>query len=187
MKEKDKYETSKLIKKIVKGRFDEYQKDIYGLDVKSKLEEKIPNEEEIKILSNTKGLRSKIFQLLNIKNNIQQFEICFQYIENGFNEIEWDDYENLITNQDYSELEEILYECFRVGYNFNNLDGFGNICYHPDFKLTLKLETDTENQLVDKDDVGYYCIEYEITDEGVFEIEFGSTRKFWDSLNESTN
>jgi len=50
MKEKDKHETSKLIKKIVKGRFDEYQKDIYGLDVKSKLEEKIPNEEEIKIL-----------------------------------------------------------------------------------------------------------------------------------------
>ena len=179
MEEKDKNEASKLIRKLVKDRLDEYQKDIYGFDIKSTLKEKIQDEEDIKILNNIKGLKSNIFQLLNIKDDNQDFGIYFQYVENDIVQIQWDDFDD----QDYSELEEILCKYFNINYIFDGFDGFGSIHYHPDFKLTLELKTDTENQLIDKDDIGYYCAEYEITDNGIFEIEFGSTRMFWNSLN----
>ena len=72
MEEKDKNEASKLIRKLVKDRFDEYQKDIYGFDVKSKLKEKIQDEEDIKILNNIKGLKSNIFQLLMLQHFSKQ-------------------------------------------------------------------------------------------------------------------
>ena len=183
MEEKNKDEISKLIRKTVKESLDKNYKEITGLDVKSKSEEKIPNEEEVKILNNTKGLKSKIFQLLNLKDDNQSFEIHFEYLKNDFVQIQWDDFDNFITNQDYSELEEILYKYFNIDYIFNGFNGYGVILFHTDFKLTLNLETDTENQLIDKDDIVYYGAEYEISDEGVFELEFGSTTKFWDSLN----
>ena len=97
MEEKDKNEASKLIRKLVKDRLDEYQNDIYGFDVKSTLKEKIQDEEDIKILNNIKGLKSNIFQLLNIKDDNQDFGIYFQYVENDIVQIQWDDFDD----QDY--------------------------------------------------------------------------------------
>ena len=145
---------------------------------------------------NAKGIKSLIFKLLNNEEENKKFEICFQFVAQGFVEIEWDDYDNLIKDNDYSGLEEIIRKYF-IPDVIGNYDGFGSISYHPDFKLTLsytdKREYATELEEVldsrlnklsqfEVDSSEFTEVEYEITNEGINEIKYGSTNKFWDSL-----
>ena len=150
-----------------------------------------------KMRKNAKGLLKLAKQEFNFNNkNINTELLYFSYYASD-RSITWDmdadGTSQIDENYDLYFFSEILYNYIGMrNYDFNEIGG--RIYYHSNFKLTLSLDHGTnspewdfeKNQFIDLDEDEHLIgIEYEITDSGIFTIEYGTTNKFIELLNKS--
>lgn len=123
------------------------------------------------------GLKSKILGLANkyIDNN-EGFNTSYIYNGDGRYFDCWGDEGIEFSKDDEEILEKIVCKYFTTLYSYN---AHIIVYYHPDFKLTLEIYPEDSDDMDNSED---YELEYEIKDDGIIEIEYGSTAKFLKTL-----
>jgi hypothetical protein len=137
----------------------------------------IMTEKNFKLKKEVNGLKSKILELANkyIDNN-EGFNTSYIYNGDGRYFDCWGDEGIEFSKDDEEILEKIVCKYFTAFYSYN---AHINVYYHPDFKLTLEIYPEDSDDMNNSEE---YELEYEITDEGIIEIEYGSSDKFLETL-----